>query len=226
MKNYLFYVLISLTLVSCEKENIPQGKETKVSGKLSDFFDFPVTNAKVKISEFKNKFVSDGGSTDYLSKYIDSTFTNNVGEYKINFKSTGNGSSYRLIVENSPNDQSYTGFFDSVEIKNIGANFVFNYNQFTKLYPCDVTINQNNILILPIRILHDSTRTLNDFEITTNLTIIKRIYTNKYSPQILTFQRLKPNGVYQKAIFTFPASNSEFLTLQNITLNETDFTDY
>ena len=138
MKN-LIYLFSFLIFISCEKENIQSGIQTKVSGKLTNYDGEPIVNSKVRIGEFKNKFVSDGGSTDYFSKYVDSTLTNINGEYDITFKTTGEGSSYRLILENSPNDQSYYGFYDSVEIKNLGNPFVFNYNQFTKLYPSDIT---------------------------------------------------------------------------------------
>jgi hypothetical protein len=225
MKNILICILFSLTLISCEKENIQSGIQTKVSGTLTNYLGAPIVNIKVKIGEFKNRFVSDGGSTDYFSKYIDSTYTNSLGEYEITFTSTGQGSSYRVIIENSPTDQSYYGLNDSVEIKNLGHAFVFNSIQFIKLYPCDVTINMNNITILPISIFHETTRQINNPEISSNTVFIKRIYITNNVMQKLTFQRIKPNGKYQKAVFTFPASNSELSTTQNITLNESDFID-
>ncbi len=224
MKN-LIYLFSFLIFISCEKENIQSGIQTKVSGKLTNYDGEPISNSKVRIGEFKNKFVSDGGSTDYFSKYVDSTLTNNNGDYDITFKTTGEGSSYRLILENNPNDQSYYGLYDSVEIKNLGNPFVFNYNQFTKLYPCDVTINMNNILILPIEIYHETTRRIFNPEITTNSIFVKRIYITKSGTQKFTLQRTKPNGTYQQAVFNFPASNSTLLTTQNINLNDSDFID-
>lgn len=225
MKNNLIYLFLLLLLTSCEKENIVEGIQTNVSGKITDYYDSPITNAKVKIGEFKNRFVSDGGSTDYFHRYIDSTLTNSSGDYFMTFKTTGEGTSYKLIIENSPSDQSYFGLFDSIEIANLGNSFIFDCNQFTKLYPCDVTINLNNISTLPIYIWHDTTAPVNSPAITTNNTIVKRIYIDKFLPQTISFGRTKPNGVNQKAVFTFPASNSDSLTLQNITLNESDFLD-
>ncbi len=225
MKNILICISFLLVLVSCEKENVQSGIQTKVSGTLTNYLGAPIVNAKVKIGEFKNRFVSDGGSTDYFSKYIDSTYTNSLGEYEITFTTTGEGSSYRVIIENSPTDQSYYGLNDSVEIKNLGDSFVFNSIQFIKLYPCDVTINMNSISILPISIYHNTTRQLNNPEIISNTMFLKRIYITNNEIQKLTFQRIKPNGKYQQAVFTFPASNSELLTTQNITLNESDFID-
>ena len=133
MKNILICISFLLVLVSCEKENVQSGIQTKVSGTLTNYLGAPIVNAKVKIGEFKNRFVSDGGSTDYFSKYIDSTYTNSLGEYEITFTTTGEGSSYRVIIENSPTDQSYYGLNDSVEIKNLGDSFVFNSIQFIKL---------------------------------------------------------------------------------------------
>lgn len=221
----IFYLFLFLLLVSCEKENIQSGIQTKVTGKLSNYQGEPIVNAKVKIGEFKNRFVSDGGSTDYFTRYIDSTITNNNGEYEITFKTTGEGSSYRLISDNNPIEQSYWGDFGYVEIKNLGKTFVFNYNQFIKLFPCDVTINMNNIQILPIRIFHETTRQINNPEITSNTTFVKRIFITKWEVQKFTLQRIKPNGTYQQAIFNFEASNSELLTTQNINLMDSDFVD-
>ena len=225
MKNILIYLFSLLLFISCEKENITSGIQTKVSGKLTTYEGEPIINSKVRIGEFKNRFVSDGGSTDYFSKFIDSTLTNNNGEYDITFKTTGEGTSYKLVLENSPNDQSYFGFYDSIQITNLGNPFVFNYNQFTKLYPCDITINMNNILILPLRISHKTTRQSRDPEITSNTTYIKRIYITKIGIQKFTLQRIKPNGIYQQAVFNFPASNSTLLTTQTINLNDSDFID-
>jgi len=225
MKNNLIYLFFVLLFVSCEKENIQSGIETKVSGKLTNYDGEPIVNSKVKIGEFKNRFVVDGGSTDYFSKYIDSTLTNSNGDYDFTFKTTGEGSSYRLILDNYPNDQSYLGFYDSVQIKNLGNPSVFNFNQFTKLYPCDVTINMNNILILPIRIYHETTRQLSNPEITINAVFVKRIYITKFLPQKFTLQRIKPNGTYQQAVFNFPVSNSTLLTTHTINLIDSDFVD-
>ena len=225
MKKKLVYLFFLLFLFGCEKENIKSGIETKVTGRLSNYYGEPIINAKVKIGEFKNEFVSDGGSRDYFFRDIDSTLTNGNGEYQITFKTTGEGSSYRLLIKDSPNNQSFYGFYDSVEITNLGNPFIFNYNQFTKLYPCDVTINLNNVTVLPILIWHETTRIVNTPEITSNSTFVKRIFINKYSTQILNLSRTKPNGISQKAIFTLPASNSENLTTQTINLTEIDFVD-
>jgi len=225
MKKKLICMFFFLSLMGCEKENIESGIVTKVTGKLSDFQGKPIVNAVVKIGEFKDKFVADGGSFDYFLKYIDSTSTNNNGEYEITFKTTGEGSSYKLMIDNRPIDQSYYGYSDFVEIKNIGNSFTFNDTNFVKLYPCDVTITMNNIQIFPIVIDHDSTRKINSPEITSNSTFVKRIFINRFGIQKITFLRLKPDGKHQKAVFTFPASNSELLTTQNINLTDSDFVD-
>jgi len=225
MKNHLIYLLFFLLFVSCEKENIQSGIETKISGRLSNYEGEPIVNSKVKIGEFKNRFVFDGGSTDYFSKYVDSTLTNSDGDYDFTFKTTGEGSSYKLILDNNPSDQSYFGFYDPIEIKNLGNPLVFNFNQFTKLYPCDVTINMNNILILPIRIYHETTRQLSNPEITINTVYVKRIYITKFEAQKFTLERIKPNGTYQKAVFNFPASNSIQITTRTINLTDSDFVD-
>ena len=50
-------------------------------------------------------------------------------------------------------------------------------------------------------------------------------YITKIGIQKFTLQRIKPNGIYQQAVFNFPASNSTLLTTQTINLNDSDFID-
>ena len=225
MKIKIIIIFLSLLLVSCEEENIQSGIQTNVTGKVIEYNFSPVQNVKVRIGEFKSHFVFDGGSQDYFVKYVDSTFTDLNGNYNMNFTTTGNGTSYKVIFENSPTDQSYIGYNDPIKIDKIGSDFILNNVYITKLYPCQVTINSNNISIFPIGIWHETTRTVNTPEINSASTYIKTIYITNYLTQTLNFYRTKPNGINQKAIFTFPPSNSTNTTTQNILLNETDFID-
>ncbi|CAN1519998.1 hypothetical protein MCEGE10_01060 [Flavobacteriaceae bacterium] len=225
MKSKIIIILLSFILVSCEEENIQSGIQTNVMGKVIEYNFSPVSNVKVRIGEFKSQFVFDGGSQDYFVKYVDSTFTDFNGDYNMNFKTTGNGTSYKIILENSPIDQSYIGYNDPIKINKIGGDFVSNNVYVAKLYPCQITINFNNISIFPIGIWHETTRTVNTPEINSASTYVKTIYITNYVAQTLNFYRTKPNGVNQKAIFTFPPSNSTSITNQSITLNETDFID-
>lgn len=223
----LFYFLMTLTLLSCEKENIPGGIETRVYGKLTDFYNIPITNAKMKVGEYKFKSNSVNGGFDHFQKWIDSSYTDQNGAYDFKFKSSGQGTSYKLILENSPAEtqQRYWSLMDLIPINNIGKSFNFSTNQLANLYPCDVTINLNNLTVFPIYISHDTTFNFGTPEINSNTTYIKRIYIIKYNSQTLNFYRVKPNGINQKAIFTFPASEVATITTQNITLNDSDFID-
>jgi hypothetical protein len=223
----LYYIFIILTLFSCEKDNISGGIETRVSGKLTDYYNIPITNAKMKVGEYKFKPNSVNGGFDSFQKWIDSSYTNQNGEYDFKFKTSGQGTSYKLFLENSPAEtqQRYWSLLDPVSITNIGKSFNFSTNQLANLYNCDITITMNNLTVFPIFIEHDTTFNSATPEINSNATYIKRIYIIKYNAQTLNFYRTKPNGINQKAIFNFPASNLATLTTQNITLNDTDFVD-
>jgi hypothetical protein len=226
MKSKFLLLALLICFISCEKDNIQEGKVTRVYGKLTDYYDIPITNGKMKVGEYKFKPNSVNGGFDFFQKWIDSSYTNQNGEYDFTFKTSGNGTSYKIILEDSPiTEQRFWSLMDPVDITNIGGSFNFSTNQLANLYPCDVTINLNNITILPIEIWHETTFNSNIPEINSNTTYVKRIYVIKYNSQTLIFYRTKPNGVRQKAIFTFPASNSTNTTTQNITLNETDFVD-
>lgn len=99
-----------------------------------------------------------------------------------------------------------------------------NINSY-ELFPCDVNIQINKIQILPVYPKHKKTFDYNLTEINSNQNQIKRIYIDKYEAQIFEIYRVKPNATRQKASYTFPASNVEILTTQNIVVNEIDFTD-
>lgn len=223
----IYCFLIIITLFSCEKDPIPEGLETRVFGTLTDYYGIPVTNAKMKVGEYKFEPNSVNGGFDTFQKWIDSSYTNQNGAYDFTFKTTGQGTSYKLILENSPTEtqQRYWSLLDPVSIANIGKNFNFSTNQLAILYPCDITITMNNLSVFPIFIEHDTTFNSATPEINTNATYIKRIYIIKYNVQTLNFYRTKPNGVNQKAVFSFPASNTAATTTQNITLSDTDFID-
>lgn len=224
-KIYCFFIII--TLFSCEKDTIPEGLETRVFGTLTDYYGIPITNAKMKVGEYKFKPNSVNGGFDTFQKWIDSSYTNQNGAYDFTFKTSGKGTSYKLILENSPTEtqQRYWSLLDPIYINNIGKSFNFSTNQLANLYPCDVTITMNNLTVFPIFIAHDTTFNSATPEINSNATHIKRIYIIKYNTQTLNFYRTKPNGVNQKAIFSFPASNAATITTQNITLSDTDFID-
>ena len=228
----IFFVFLSLVFAQCSRDDedlLSAGIETKVLGKLTDYQNAPIPNAKLKIGEFKqewhNQSVYGGNYIDNFVQYLDSIETNSNGEYNFTFKTSGQGNVYKLMLQNSPlNEQKYwsccMGFID---IENIGKTFTFNTIQLINLYPCDVTFNLNSISNFPLFVDHDTTKFENNrYEINSNLSVLKRFYISKYSTQTIKIFRDK-NGIKQKATYTFPASNLETLTTQSITINEADF---
>jgi hypothetical protein len=232
MKN-LTNLLISLAIASillatigCETDNIKSGIETRVYGKLTDFYNTPVVNEKVLIGEYKGTFNMNNGGGQYLQKWIDSTYTNALGEYDITFKTSGEGTSYKLKMDDSPAIlQKYWVSLPSVEIKNLGSSFNYSTNAILIVYPCNITFKPNNILIFPLRVSAETTLYDTTFEIRSNAQTTKTIFIDKYTPQNVYITRTKANGSYQRAVFTFPASNVETLTTPNITITEADFND-
>jgi len=220
MTKYLVFTIFLLSF-TCEVEHpIPAGLETNVSGKVLNYDNTPVANAKILIAEYK----SDLGNLT-LVRYVDSTVTNLNGEYKMKFKTSG-GTRYYLAIDNYNGDYTYYYNYgydindpnDLVEIGNIGNNFVYNFF-VTKLYPCDVTINTSGIKHFPIYVYQDAF--LKETEITSNTSIVKRIYIDGIqSEEQLIFSR---NGGLESAVINFPVIYSNGLFKQNITIHETDF---
>ncbi|UQD57142.1 carboxypeptidase-like regulatory domain-containing protein [Flavobacterium sp. K5-23] len=233
MKSNLFFiVLICLFFVSCSQDDenlLSVGIQTRVTGKITDSYNSPIPNVKLKISEYKlkpNNSIFFGNLPNFI-QHLESSQTNSNGEYNFTFKTSGQGNFYSLEIEPSPiSEQKYWNCcVGLVPIKNIGENFIFNTYQLVNLYPCDVTFNLNNISNLPLQIIHETTRFDNNTaEINSNSQVVKRIYLIKYNMQTIKIFRTK-NGITQKASYTFPASNVETLTTQNITIYETDFTN-
>ena len=225
MKRIILIVLVAVGLSACDEENLPKDISTTVHGVLSDPLGLPIVNASVRVAEYNKRFVSDGGAQDEFVGFVGSTVTNASGEYQLTFTTTGNGDTYKLILENSPQDQSYIGYYDPVEIENIGGDFNFSYNSFFLLYPCQITIQPDVLEHFPIFIYHETTRSSPNPEITSNETFLKTIYISHYSEQTVQFSRVKTDGTAQIAVFTFGASNSQNPTMQNIVLAERNFID-
>lgn len=238
MKKILLSFFLLIILVSCRKDPvmIKSGIETRVFGKLTDFHDEPISNLKIKVAEFKA--TNSGGlfmSVENLEfvDWIDSTYTNTDGRYDFVFKTTGNGNFYRLFFgertkENEPQiiwDPFYVDITNGAhDMKYIGKEFEFNTINLVELYPCQVTLKVNNLETFPMTLSHSLTYFFNLKNIETNGTSIHTIYINKYNDQTLTVLRRK-NGISQQALYKFPASNTEGITYQTITVEEADFKD-
>ncbi|KAF2510685.1 hypothetical protein EYY60_09225 [Flavobacterium zhairuonense] len=227
----LFFLFV---LASCDKDPvlIQSGIETKVNGKITDDHDVPISNLIVKVGEYK---VTTTGS--YLVSYedhefikwVDSTFTDNNGNYDFVFKTTGKGNFYQLSFGKEAKDKEPQVLWrpftvniteDANDLKYIGKQFEFNSKNLILLYPCEVTFKVNNVTTFPTGPSHNLTYTT--YNITANGESKQTLYIDKYNKQIVDFYRTK-NGVLQKASYEFPASNVEDTTYQTITVEETDF---
>jgi hypothetical protein len=227
----IFIVLLSFFFIQCSKDDeklLSAGIETRVSGKITDNNNAPISNVKLKISEYKitsNGFSIYGNLPDFVQD-LELSETNSNGEYNFTFKTSGQGNYYALQIQPSPfNEQRYWNCCYNSKIENIGDIHYFNYNQLIKLFPCDVTINLNNVSDFPLKVNHETTlqNNNNSNDIIDNNQVIRRIYIMKNNTQTLQISRTKSNGTRQVANYTFPASNVETLTTQRITINETDF---
>jgi hypothetical protein len=233
MKKLIFLLAITFTLSCCEKDAsdlLSEGIETRISGRITDLYNSPISNVKLKVMEYKSTSSSwslYGNFPDFIQD-IEVSETNANGEYDFTFKTSGKGNIYQIEIQPSPiSEQKYSNCCHSEHIPNIGNPFIFNYNQLIKLYPCDVTINLNNVSDFPFQVYHQTTLYPNNntSDIISNNQVIRRIYISKYNPQKLSINRIKSNGIKQVATYTFQASNVETLTIQSITINETDFKD-
>jgi len=140
----------------------------------------------------------------------------------LTFKTSGQGNIYKIGIERSPiNEQTYWNWRpDYINIENIGGSFNFSSEYLSHLYPCDVTINLNNVLIFPLRVTHYTTYYDESYEIQNNATTTKRIYIENDAPQTVYIYRTN-KGSIEKATYNFPISSST--TTQSIEVNETDF---
>jgi hypothetical protein len=228
---HLIIILISFFLIQCSKDDpkfLPAGIETRVSGRITDINNSPIHNVKLKIGEYKitSKGFSIYGNLPDFVKDLELTETDSNGEYNFTFKTSGQGNYYALEIQPSPIDeQKYWNCCYNSKIDNIGNNHYFDYNQLIKLFPCDVTINLNNVTDFPLKVNHETTHQNNNNsnDIIDNNQVVRRIYIKKYNTQTLQISRTKSNAIRQIATYTFPASNVETLSTQNITIKESDF---
>ncbi|HEY0091804.1 MAG TPA: hypothetical protein VGB43_04885, partial [Flavobacterium sp.] len=180
----------------------------------------PIENFKIKIGEYRSEFHSDGGGVDYFVQFVDSTFTDQQGNFDKTFRTTGNGSKYKLHFEAT--DQVWTLGQTTIDIPNIGNQNQINLG-FSHLYPVDLKITLNDVDYLPIE-MAASLWPLNSEEITVNnIEQTRRIYVTKLSQNAITFYRHLPNGTEQTAIIWMPATNSTILTEFIINLSNADF---
>ena len=223
MKKYSLYLVILLVFAGCEEEEpLSAGIQSRVYGHIMDIFDVntPIENYKIKIGEYRRDFRFDGGAYDVFVKFIDSTTTDENGNFDLTFGTTGNGSNYKLHCEET--DQVWTIYQDPIDIPNIGAENQVNLG-FIHLYPVDLKITLSNLDYLPINIKAP----LRPFSLenlsVNNLEQIRRIYVSKLEEDEVKFYRNLPDGTLQIATVTIPATNATTLTEYNINLTNADF---
>lgn len=127
MKTQIFKYLLSfllLTLVASCRKNIPEGIETTITGKVYDpKTNKPIVGATVGVQEYKRGTILYGPTFNGI---IDSTRTDNDGNYKITFTTTGTGVEYHLSFGPGKNYDPVT-----VPIKlNVGKDTVINFLAF------------------------------------------------------------------------------------------------
>lgn len=222
-------LLIILALAGCEKDSEPlhAGIETRVSGRVYDFsgnaMPLGLANQKIKIAEYKKKFMNYGsvGSNEDFVGFIDSTFTDVSGNYDFTFKTTGKGDVYKVVLFETIDVMSYS---DAYEIEKVGKPQYFEFSG-TQLYPQDLKVTGNNLMILPVKVfVRGKPYPIPDLT-QNNTEVTYRVYVDKNSGQYLSFQRNKPNGKTQQFIVESPATGTTELTQQIITLNDSDFID-
>ncbi|SHJ16612.1 hypothetical protein [Flavobacterium haoranii] len=223
MKNkIIFFILFSILFSSCESDPIEANIQTTVQGVIFDNVNQePIVNQELIISEYKKRFVSDGGTAYDFIQNVGSTITDSNGNYHLTFSTSGKGDYY--TISPSHNNLIWNYYQDKLEIGNIGSNNVFNYN-FLKLYPCILTINTNNIQNIPLHISHFLTLNSELSNITEyNGTETRTIYIDKNTNQEVKFYRnITPNNS-QIATIVIPATNINQQTTFEINLSDSDF---
>lgn len=229
---------------------IPEGIETRIYGNIISINEESLSDVEIKIAEY---LVSSNGGcfacpapTHYNYEFVDyvqNIYLDNIGSFDFTFFTTGNGNFYRIFVGNFPEinfNQSEIPFveqnihepllldltLEANDMRFIGEEYYF-IHEVEKLYLCEISLEFNLINFDPITINHHQTfrsnnREINNFD---HPTVVK-LFIDKANPQTLILRRTKENSIKEKAEYTFPASNIESTTFQNITVNESDFTEY
>lgn len=153
MKIFLIFTLLFL-MSDCEGPVTPvtPNIETKVRGHIygvdKNWKKKGVSDIKIKVSEYlryQNGFPNP--STYEFIQFVDSTFTDENGDYNLSFSTTGEGSNYFIeIVEPS----GYHFFTQKKEIDSLGKTNTIQDIQCRILYPVELQIETGDITTYPI----------------------------------------------------------------------------
>lgn len=220
MTKIVSVIFFCILFIGCnDPDPIVKGINTNVYGKLSDFNDKPVVNAKVKVGEYRFERNYTNGGMDYFNRWIDSTYSNENGNYQFNFTTTGNGTSYKLVFDNPDveAEQTYLAYEDVTDIEPLGKDFEFNSKNFYNLYTCEVDLDLQEVTQFPIYVDHYTTRY--DF-------LIKIPKTDNYKLKIYIVKDWWSNGelhlINTKGRFTYKLEGNDKNNLKNIQLKLSD----
>lgn len=218
MKNAIFLILC-LILISCEKDPIEEGVVTNIQGNVYDSTNsLPFENLKLKVAEYRTHPTFTSVSYEFI-QWIDSTYTDQIGNYNLDFSTSGQGDHYRLHVEEDIDIWTYQ--YDAIEIDSIGENNYQDLN-FLHLYPTNLIIEINDIDFLPIEIDVDLFPDLESIN-TNDGSIERLLYSSQFWDTEIRFVRKNTDNVYELYQVIIPASNTTELNNFNITINNSDF---
>jgi hypothetical protein len=212
-------LIFCLILISCEKDPIDEGVVTNIQGNVYDYANsLPFENLKLKVAEYRTHPTFISASYEFI-QWIDSTYTDQNGNYNLDFETSGQGDHYMLHVEEDVDIWTYQ--YNAIEIDSIGMN---NYQDldFLHIYPTNLIIEINDIDFLPIEIDVDLFPDLESIN-TNNGTTERLLYSSQFEETEINFRRKNADNEYETYQIIIPASNPTELLDFNITLNNSDF---
>lgn len=141
MKPYLVLIaILCVLLTGCKKEKA--GKRTVISGRFYDEVNQePYKYLKLRVGEFKSRSGFPYQTRYTLLSYLDSTTTDNEGNYRIAFTTTGAGNAYFLEFFDVPQkvtvrDSGSTNYYDyrAKKIEGIGSSIKYNFTISSAYY--------------------------------------------------------------------------------------------
>ena len=227
MKNILYYSLLAILFLNMkcedtEEDYLPAGIETRVFGNIYDNANqIPVPDQKLIAAEYYRDFRFDGGSYDVFVQELDSTTTDQNGNFDFIFKTGGMGTKYKIYPRH--NNLVWTYYQDAVDIENIKGNNELSF-EFQNLYVCTLNINMDNLQFPPFSMSVFLTPYSELDDITeTNGIVNRAIYLSVFEDAHLNITRKLSDGTRQTATVLIPASNILEPRTFDITLTNSDF---
>lgn len=213
------FILLTGILLSCDGDPIDKGVETTIEGRIYDKQnDIPFDHLKIKIAEYKIHRSGIYTNREFI-QWIDSTYTDQYGEFYLKFETSGRGDYYQFHVEDKPYIWDY---HQSVfEIPYIGKSLSLDLD-LLHLYPINLVIEMKDIQHLPVSLNLRHYQDLEDVK-TGSGTVEINIYADKNSDTEVKFRRKIATSEYEQYSVIIPATNTSELINYNLTLNNSDF---